>query len=88
LIFASKYQEEPRTKDLLIIGCQGFRDYFEGLRGVHGSWVKPQTFRLHIREVVADEVVINDLRATTRPLDHARESVGYRLTSVQGKTLV
>jgi ribonuclease BN (tRNA processing enzyme) len=88
LIFACKYQEEPREKDLLIIGGKGFRDYFEGLRWVHGSWIESETFRIHIREVLADEVQIGDIQVTTLPLEHAPESVGYRVTSAQGKTLV
>ncbi|OGP54845.1 MAG: hypothetical protein A2Y65_03395 [Deltaproteobacteria bacterium RBG_13_52_11] len=87
LIFACKYQEDPRTKDLLIIGGMGFRDYFEGLRWVYGSSIEPQTFRIHIREVLTDEVEIGALRVTAIPLEHAPESVGYRVTSTQGKTL-
>jgi ribonuclease BN (tRNA processing enzyme) len=88
LLFACKYQEEPRFKDLLITGGKGFRDYLEGLRWVHGSWIEPQTFRLHIREVATDELSIGDLLVRTLPLDHMRESVGYRITSPQGHALV
>jgi ribonuclease BN (tRNA processing enzyme) len=88
LIFACRYQEEPREKDLLILGGMGFRDYFEGLRGVHGSWIEPETFRIHIREVLADVVEIGDLRVTALPLEHAPESVGYRIASSRGRTLV
>jgi ribonuclease BN (tRNA processing enzyme) len=88
LIFACKYQEEPRAKDLIVIGGQGFRAYFEGLRWVHGSWIEPETFRIHTREVLTDELNIGPLRITTIPLEHALQSVGYRLTSTQGKTLV
>jgi ribonuclease BN (tRNA processing enzyme) len=88
LIFACKYEEDPREKDLLIIGGRGFRDYFEGLRWLHGSSIEPQTFRIHIREVLADEVEIGDLRVTVLPLEHAPESVGYRIAAPQGQTLV
>jgi len=88
LIFACKYQEEPRAKDLLIVGGRGFRDYFEGLRWVHGSWIEPQTFHIHMYEVAADEATIGDLRVTALPLDHMLGSVGYRITSPQGQTLV
>jgi ribonuclease BN (tRNA processing enzyme) len=88
LLFACKYQEEPRQKDLFIIGGRGFRDYFEGLRWVHGSWIESQTFHIHMFEVAADEVTVGDLQVTALPLDHMRESVGYRITSPQGKSLV
>jgi len=88
LIFACKYQEDPREKDLPIIGGKGFRDYFGGLRLVHGSWIEPETFHIRIREVAADEVAIGDLRITTLPLDHTPASVGYRITAPEGQTVV
>jgi len=88
LVFACKYQEAPREKDLLIIGGAGFRDYFEELRRVHGSWIEPEIFRIHIREVVTNEMAIGDLQVTTLPLEHAPESIGYRIASPQGQTVV
>ncbi|UCC65907.1 MAG: MBL fold metallo-hydrolase, partial [Deltaproteobacteria bacterium] len=88
LIFASKYKEEPREKDLIIIGGRGFRDYFEGLKWVYGSWIEPETFRIHIREVVAEDIELGVLRITTLPMEHIPESVGYRLESPLGRTVV
>ena len=88
LLFACKYQEEPRLKELLIIGGPGFRDYLAGLQWVHGSWIEAQTFRLRTREVAVDEIAIGDLLVRTLPLDHMQESIGYRITSPQGQTLV
>jgi ribonuclease BN (tRNA processing enzyme) len=88
LIFACKYHEDPRTKDLRILGGHGFRAYFEGLRSVYGSWIEPETFCIHIQEAVADAVEIGGLQITTIPLEHAPESVGYRVTSPQGRTMV
>jgi len=35
LIFACKYNEDPRTKDLIILGGTGFRDCFESW-----SWLR------------------------------------------------
>jgi ribonuclease BN (tRNA processing enzyme) len=88
LIFAGKYQEDPREKDLIIVGGMGFRAYFEGLRWVHGKLIEPDTFRIHTRDVRTDELTIGDLHLATLPLEHAPESVGYRLTSSRGRTLV
>jgi ribonuclease BN (tRNA processing enzyme) len=87
LIFACKYHEDPRTKDLLILGGRGIRDYVEGLRSVYGSWIEPETFHIHIREVVADEAEIGELRIITIPLEHTPESVGYRVTSLTGRSV-
>ena len=88
VIFACKYEEDPRTKDLLIIGGRGFRNYFEGLRWLYGSWIEPETFRIHIQEVLADDVMIGEVQVSTLPLEHATESVGYRITSPEGRTVV
>jgi len=88
LLFACKYHEDPRTKDLLIVGGRGFRDYFEGLRWVHDSWMEPETVRIHIREVAADEVSLGDLRITSLPLEHTPHSVGYRIAAPGGQTVV
>jgi len=88
LIFACKYHEDPRTRDLLILGGRGFRDYFEKLRGVYGNWIEPETFRIHIQEVAADEAEIGGLQITTLPIEHTPESVGYRVTSSTGRTVV
>ena len=88
LIFACKYQEDPREKDFLILGGRGFRDYFEGLKSVYGSWIEPETFRIHMQEAIADDVKIGELQITTLPLEHAPESIGYRVTSPQGRTVV
>jgi ribonuclease BN (tRNA processing enzyme) len=88
LIFACKYQEAPREKDLLILGGKGFRDYFEGLRSLYGSWIEPEAFRIHIQEALADDVKIEELQITTLPLEHIPESVGYRVTSPTGRTVV
>jgi ribonuclease BN (tRNA processing enzyme) len=88
LIFACKYQEEPRKKDFLIVGGRGLRDYFEGLRSVHGRWIEPHIFRIHISEVADDEIAMGSLLITVLPLDHAPESVGYRVESPEGRTVV
>jgi ribonuclease BN (tRNA processing enzyme) len=88
LIFACKYHEDPRTKDLLTFGGRGFRDYFEGLRSVYDSWIEPETFHIHMQEVLASDVEIEGLQITTLPLEHAPESVGYRVASPTGRTVV
>jgi len=88
LIFACKYQDDPRTKDLHIIGGIGFRQYFDGLGRLYGRWVSPDTFRVHVREVGADTIQVGPLWVFSLPLQHARESVGYRIESPEKKTIV
>jgi ribonuclease BN (tRNA processing enzyme) len=88
LLFACKYMEDPRTKDLAIIGGNGFRDYFEALRTTYGHWVESDDYHLEIKEMSSDTLDIFGVGITTRPTKHTPESVGYRLESPDGKTLV
>jgi len=87
LIFACKYQDDPRTKDLHIIGGPRFRSYFDGLARLYGRWVTPDTFQIYITEVGADTVYVGPLWVSTLPLQHARESVGYRIESPEKKVV-
>src|SRR4030043_254397 len=38
-LFASKYSDLPRKRDLLCVGGPGFRRYFNKIKKVYGSWI-------------------------------------------------
>jgi len=87
LIFACKYGESPRRKDLPIIGGMGFKAYLQAIQEVYGRWVQPDLFQIHITEVY-DEVLEYDLfRVIAKPMNHLPESVGYRVESHDGKSM-
>ncbi len=85
-LFACKYSLEPREKDLLLLGGKGLREYYEGLKSVHGHWVKAEGFRLRIQEVFYGERDLGGIRLITLPMDHTRGSIGYRLEA-EGKSI-
>jgi len=87
-LFACKYHEDPRQKDLLVVGGKGFGEYLSNLRGVYGAWVVPDTFVMEVKEVRADALEVETVRIRTLPVKHAAESVGYRLETQSGQTLV
>jgi len=87
IIFASKYADQPREKELLVIGGPGFQSYFEKLKNLYGSWIEPQSYRLSIREISQEVLTYRDLRILSRPMAHLAESVGYRIEFEDGKSI-
>jgi ribonuclease BN (tRNA processing enzyme) len=87
IIFASKYADHPREKELLCIGGPGFRSYFEKLKNLYGSWIEPKSYPLTIKEISQEAFVYRDLRILSSPMAHISESVGYRIEFKDGKSM-
>jgi ribonuclease BN (tRNA processing enzyme) len=87
IIFASKYADQPREKELLCIGGPGFRSYFEKLKSLYGSWIEPKSYQLTIKETSQEAFVYRDLRILSSPMAHISESVGYRIEFKDGKSI-
>jgi ribonuclease BN (tRNA processing enzyme) len=87
IIFASKYADHPREKELLCIGGPGFRSYFEKLKNLYGSWIEPNSYQLTIKEICQEAFVYRDLRILSSPMAHISESVGYRIEFKDGKSM-
>jgi ribonuclease BN (tRNA processing enzyme) len=87
IIFATKYADLPREKDLLCIGGPGFKSYFEKLKSLYGSWIEPQSYYLTIKEISEDSLLYRDLKITSKPMAHISESVGYRIEFKDGKSM-
>jgi len=87
ILFASKYADQPREKELLCVGGPGFESYFEKLKNLYGSWVEPQSYPLTIKEISRKELVYQDLRIFSKPMAHIAESVGYRIEFKDGKSM-
>jgi len=87
ILFASKYADEPREKELLCIGGPGFHSYFEKLKNVYGSWIDPQSYLLTIKEIPQKGLVWQDFRIQSKPVAHIAESVGYRIEFKNGESM-
>jgi ribonuclease BN (tRNA processing enzyme) len=87
IIFASKYADHPREKELLCIGGPGFRSYFEKLKNLYGSWIEPKSYPLTIKEISQEAFVYMNLRILSSPMAHISESVGYRIEFKDGKSM-
>jgi ribonuclease BN (tRNA processing enzyme) len=87
ILFACKYADLPREKELLCVGGHGFKSYFEKLSDVYGPWIIPQSYRLTVKEISQEGMACGDLKILSRPMAHISESVGYRIEFKDGKSV-
>lgn len=86
-LFAMRYNEPKRTKPLSITGPTGLKAFHEGLLWVFGETIKPKTFDLHLKEIDKGEIVYCDWKVIVEPTQHSMHSIGFRIESLEGKTL-
>ena len=87
LLFAARAPVYGREKPLLIGGAAGLKDFFRRLHGVYGSWIELDPALLTFKEIAHTGGAEIDLplgRLSTLPLDHTKESLGYRLETKDG----
>jgi ribonuclease BN (tRNA processing enzyme) len=88
ILFACKYAENPREADLFCLGGPGFSDYFKKLETAYGSWIKPESYRLTIREVPSHFRTCRDVKISAKCMSHLPGSVGYRIQDPDRKSVV
>ena len=87
-LFASNYgSDEKRTNELKVIGPKGLKQFLEGLKAVYGRWIEPQNYTLSLMEIVEEEIPFPDFSLQGYYLVHSESSVGFRVTSGDGKTV-
>ncbi len=87
IIFATKYADVPREKELLCAGGPGFNSYFEKLRKLYGHWIDPQSYTLTVKEISQETLLYRDFKILSKPMAHISESVGYRIEFKDGRSI-
>jgi ribonuclease BN (tRNA processing enzyme) len=87
ILFACKYGDLPREKDLSCMGGNGFKAFFEKLGKLYGSWIEPQSYHLTIKEISNGPLLFQDLKIISKPMAHISGSVGYRIEFRDGKSI-
>jgi ribonuclease BN (tRNA processing enzyme) len=87
-LFASKYADMPREKNLDIAGGRGFKKFFKKLNSVYGRWLEPELYKINVREISNKTVEFDNFKITAKPLAHSKESIGYRVEAENGKMIV
>ena len=86
-LFASKYSDLPRKRDLLCLGGPGFKRYFNKIKKVYGTWIVSQSYRFTIKELLRRPLIFQDVKIYAKPMAHLPESVGYRIEPKGGRSL-
>jgi ribonuclease BN (tRNA processing enzyme) len=87
IIFATKYGDLPREKDLLCVGGPGFKSYFERLKNLYGPWIEPHSYNLTVKEISEDSLIYGGLKVISKPMAHISQSVGYRIEFEDDKSM-
>ena len=91
-IFATKYPDSNRRNRLLtIIGGNGFINFINGLKAVYGDGLELPDGMLRFLELYnngPDSRKFASFTLETMPMNHREESIGYRITNTDGKSIV
>ncbi len=87
ILFACKYGDFPREKDLLCVGGPGFKFFFEELEKLYAPWIKPPSYPLTVKEVHKEPLLYRDIQIFSKPVAHISGSVGYRIEFKNGKSI-
>ncbi len=87
ILFACKYADSPRVRELLCVGGQGFERYLDQLKTIYGRWIEPQSYRLIVAEASEKPFLFRDLTVSSKPVVHMPESVGYRIDLGNGRSI-
>jgi len=90
-LFASRVPSSARFNPLTIIGSAGFMTMLDSLREIYGHWIDPATYtldRIELDGAVRRRASFTGWELTASPVNHIESSLGYRITSAQGRILV
>ncbi len=91
-LFAMKYPETyRRKKPFKIVAAKGFSEFYERLKGVYGEWITLDPYLIEVTEMNNDKADYRDFgtfHIDTLPMAHTEQSIAYRITSTDGKSVV
>jgi ribonuclease BN (tRNA processing enzyme) len=87
ILFASKYGDLPREKNLLCAGGAGFKSYSEKLKSLYGTWIESKSYQLTIKELSKDPLLYRGIKVLSKPMAHLPNSLGYRIEFEGGKSV-
>ena len=91
-LFANKYPDtEKRKSPLTLIAGKGFNPFFNKLKNLYGDWVTLHPDMLNIMEMgitARDMIQFDYFKIISMPMAHNPESIGYRIETADGLTIV
>jgi len=87
LLFANKYFDPPRNRELNIYGPEGIKKFFKNLCALYPV-LGNTDYPIRIHELQESTIAIENITITSKPLNHQHTAcVGYRIEYV-GKSLI
>lgn len=91
-LFATKYPDTSQRQTVLtIIAGVGFDVFFAGLKAVYGKWIELDPGLVDIIQMnnrSADLLQLKDFAVRSAPVAHNPESIAYRITGPEGRSVV
>lgn len=91
-LFATKYPDRHlRSQPLTVAAGKGFLNFFNGLKGVYGSWIDIGDQLKTVIEMDTDGTEtrqFKDFNLTSIPMAHNDESIAYRIETVNKRSVV
>ena len=91
-LFSTKYPNSQQREDpLTVTAGRGFLDFYSKLKAVYGHWIELEPGLLKMIELDnnnRDARQFEDFSVQSAPMVHNEESLAYRMTSSDGKSIV
>jgi ribonuclease BN (tRNA processing enzyme) len=91
-LFATKYPEScRRRKPLTVVAAKGFQTFYDNLKLAYGHWIELEPGLMAIRELdnkAPDHLDCGLFDVDSRPVNHTDQSVAYRITTTDGRSVV
>lgn len=91
-IFANKYPDgNRRRRPLTFVGSRGLRAFYDKLKAVYGSWIELDSGLMKIIELSntnSDSRRFDFFKVESAPVLHSTESIAYKITNSNGKSVV
>jgi ribonuclease BN (tRNA processing enzyme) len=91
-LFATKYPESYRRRTpFTVVAAKGFQAFYDTLKLAYGHWIELEPGLMDIRELdnkAPDHLDCGLFDVDSRPMNHTDQSVGYRITTTDGRSVV
>jgi len=91
-LFATKYPETYRRRTSFVIaGARGFKNFYDDLKKVYGHWIELEDNLLNLIELdntAPDRLSLKVFDVETMPMEHIESSIGFRITTPVGTSVV
>ena len=91
-LFSNKYADgNRRQKPLTLVGGKGIRNLFSALQGIYGKWIALEAGMMNIIELdkgAFDSYAFEGFSVESAPVAHSPESIAYRITTTDNRSVV